>query len=167
MGLVSRQWEAVDWAYVLCDRRIQNDRSSRAAILHKCACPFYSCRAGVFGKTLHRLGLSASQQPRYGSLWLMVFPKAKIAIESEEICECDGHTVHKLIQRRLTAGWLAPVENDCSRIRSMVSSDWLPHYITATRPVLTIFKMAGHFPDSSRTDLHIKFTMRVRPSVHM
>jgi len=26
--------------------------------------------------------------------WL--FPKAKIAVEREEICECDGHTVHKL-----------------------------------------------------------------------
>jgi hypothetical protein len=29
-----------------------------------------------------------------------------------------------------------------------VSSDWLPSYIKATRPVLEIFKMAGHFPDS-------------------
>jgi hypothetical protein len=33
----------------------------------------------------------------------LAFPKAKIAVETEEICECDGHTVHKLIQRRLTA----------------------------------------------------------------
>jgi hypothetical protein len=30
-------------------------------------------------------------------------PKAKIAVEREEICECDGHTVHKRSQRRLTA----------------------------------------------------------------
>ena len=29
------------------------------------------------------------------------FPKT--ALENEEICECDGHTVHKLSQRRLTA----------------------------------------------------------------
>jgi hypothetical protein len=28
--------------------------------------------------------------------WL--FPKLKIAVEREEICECDGHTVHKLSQ---------------------------------------------------------------------
>jgi len=27
--------------------------------------------------------------------------------------------------------------------------------------------MAGYFPDSPRTDLHIKFTTRVRPSVYM
>jgi hypothetical protein len=42
-------------------------------------------------------------QPRFGSLRLLVFPKVKIAVESEEICECDGHTVHKLSQRHLTA----------------------------------------------------------------
>jgi len=47
------------------------------------------------GKTLHHAGLSASLQPRFGSLQLLVFPKAKIAIESEEICECDIHTIHK------------------------------------------------------------------------
>jgi hypothetical protein len=65
-------------------------------------------------------------------------------------CECDGHTVHKLSQRHLTADWLAPRENDCSRMHSKVSSNWLPNYIKATRPVLEIFKMAGYFPDSPR-----------------
>jgi hypothetical protein len=53
-------------------------------------------------------------QPRFGSLRLMTFPKTKIAVEREEICECDGHTVHKLSHQRLTADWLAPRENDCS-----------------------------------------------------
>jgi len=47
--------------------------------------------------------MSAPLQPIFGSLRLLAFPKAKIAIESEEICERDGHTVHKLSQRRLTA----------------------------------------------------------------
>jgi len=42
-------------------------------------------------------------QPRFGSLRLLAFPKAKIAVEREEICEYDGHTVHKLSQRRLSA----------------------------------------------------------------
>ena len=51
-------------------------------------------------------------------------------------CECDGHTVHKLSQRRLTADWLAPGESDCSRMHSKVSSDWLPSYIKATLLVL-------------------------------
>ena len=40
-------------------------------------------------------------------------------------CECDGHTVHKLSQRRLAADWLVPRESDCSRMHSKVSSDWL------------------------------------------
>jgi hypothetical protein len=56
-----------------------------------------------FGKTSHQPGLSAPQQPRYGSLRLLAFPKAKIAVETEVISECDGHPVHKLSQRRFTA----------------------------------------------------------------
>ena len=76
---------------------------------------------------------------------LLVFLKAKIAVESEEICECDGHTVHKLSQRRLTADLLAPRESDCSRMRSKVSYDWLPSYVKAKGPILEIFKMAGYF----------------------
>jgi hypothetical protein len=65
-------------------------------------------------------------------------------------CECDGHTVHQLTQWRLTADWLAPRESDSSWRHSKVSSDWVPSYIKATRPVLEIFKMAGYFPDSPR-----------------
>jgi len=65
-------------------------------------------------------------------------------------CECHGHTVHKLNQRRLTAYSLAPRESDCSRMRSKVSYYWLPSYIKATRTVLEIFKMAGYFPDNPR-----------------
>ena len=64
--------------------------------------------------------------------------------------EFDGHTVHKLSQRRLTADWLAPQESDYSRMCSKVSSNWLPSYIKAMRPVLEIFKMAVYFPDSPR-----------------
>jgi len=57
----------------------------------------------AFGKALHHPGLSASLQTRFGSLRLLALPEAKIAFESEEICECDAHIVHKLNQRRLTA----------------------------------------------------------------
>ena len=35
-------------------------------------------------------------------------------------------------------------------MHSKVSSDCLPSYIKATRPVLEIFKMAGYFPDRPR-----------------
>jgi len=81
VGLVSRQWDAVDCACVLCDRRIYNDRASRSASSRQCACPFYSSRAGFFDKALHQPGLSAPLQPRFGSLRLLAFPKAKIAVE--------------------------------------------------------------------------------------
>jgi len=57
----------------------------------------------VFGKASRHPGLSAPLKPRFGSLRLLTFPKAKIAFESDDICECDRHTVHKLSKRRLTA----------------------------------------------------------------
>ena len=59
-------------------------------------------------------------------------------------CECDGYTVDKLSQRRLTADLLVSRESDCSWMRSKSSSDLLPSYITAKRPVLEILKMAGY-----------------------
>jgi hypothetical protein len=49
---------------------------------------------------------------RFGSLRLLAFSKAKIAVQREKIGDCDGHTVHKLSQRRLTANWLAPQGTD-------------------------------------------------------
>jgi len=75
LGLISRQWDAVDWACVLCDRLFHIYRPSRSANLHQCACPFYSSRAGgfFFGKTSHQPGLSAPPQLKFGSLRLLVF----------------------------------------------------------------------------------------------
>jgi hypothetical protein len=94
-------------------------------------------------------------QPTFDSLRLLAFPTAKIAIEREEICESDGHTVHKLSQRHLTADRLASRESDCSRKCRKVSSDLLPSYIKATQTVLEIFKMVGYFPDSPLMYMHI------------
>jgi len=74
---------------------------------------------------------------------------ADLLICSLSHCEVDGHTVHKLSQWHLTANLLAPWESDCSQCA--VSSDWLPSYITAMRPFLEIFKMAGYFPDRPHT----------------
>ena len=98
-----------------------------------------------FGKASHYPVLSVPLQPRFGSLRLLAFPKANIAV-----CKCEGRTVHKLSQRRLTAERLALRESDCSRMRIEVSSDWLPNYIEAMQPVREIFKMAGYFPDRPR-----------------
>jgi len=104
----------------------------------------------IFGITWHHPDLSAPLQHRFGSLRTYGFPKAKITLESEEICECDRHTVHKTGQRRLTADWLAPRESNYSRMCNKVSSDWLPSYIKANESVLEIFKIVGYFPDSPR-----------------
>ena len=133
VGLVRLQWDAVDWTCVLCDRRIHNDRESRSVSSRQCACPFYSSYGGFFGQTSHHPGPSAPLQPRFGSLRLLAFPKAKIAFEREKIFECNGHRVHKLSERRLTADWLAPRESDCSWMDSKISSAWLPSYIRTTR----------------------------------
>jgi hypothetical protein len=51
----------------------------------------------------HHITHVCQPQSRFGSLPFLAYPKAKIAFEREEICECDGHTVHKFSQRRLTA----------------------------------------------------------------
>ena len=79
VGLVSRQCGTVDWAFVLCDRRVHYDRASRSASSRQCACQFYSCRVGFSGKASHHPGLSApppySQDLAPCVFWL--FPKLK------------------------------------------------------------------------------------------
>jgi len=89
-------------------------------------------------------------QPRLGSLRGMAFPKTKIAVEREEICDRDGHRLHKLSQRCLTADWLDPRKSDCPWMHIKVFSDRLSSYIKATRLVLEVFNVAGYFPDSPR-----------------
>jgi hypothetical protein len=68
-------------------------------------------------------------------------------------CECDGHTVHKLSQRRLTADCLVRRESDCSQMHTKVSSDRLPSYIKAMWPVLEIFKIDRYLTDSPHSYL--------------
>jgi hypothetical protein len=100
VGLVIWQWDAVDWACILCDLRIHSNQASRSASSWQCTCPFYSSHAGFFLAKHHITQVSytpfSPPQPRFGSMRLMAFPKAKIAVEREEICEYDGHTVHEL-----------------------------------------------------------------------
>jgi len=87
VGLVSRQWDAVDWACVLCDRCIHNDRASRSASSRQCACPFYRSHAGFISEGSHHSCLSGPLRPMFCSMRLLAFPKTKIAFEREEICE--------------------------------------------------------------------------------
>ena len=126
-----------------------------------------SCRFFFLAKASHHPGLSAPLRPRFGSLRLLAFPNAKIAVERGEICECDGHKAHKLSQLRLTADSLAPRESDCSRMHSKVSSDWMSSYTMATRPVLEILTMVGYFPDSPRIHTHIHTQTHTHTHTHL
>jgi len=152
VGLVSRQWDAVDWACVLCDRRIHTS-------------PSFQRRFWLWEKP----EVAGSQIWSVGGLKelgdAMFCPPQKLhescrigrRIDEDTLicslghCECDGHTVHKLSQRRLTADWLAPQESDCSGMCSKVFSDLQPSYIKFTWLVLEILKMARYFPDRPRT----------------
>jgi len=63
---------------VLCDRRVQNDRTSRSASSLQCAYPFFSSRAGLFWPKHHIT--QASQHPCSLDLAPCVFrlfPKVK------------------------------------------------------------------------------------------
>jgi len=138
VGLVSRQWDAVDWACVLWPSHSQwpSEQISFITTMRLRNLEL-SCR--LFWQNItSRRSVSPPCRQRFGSLHLLAFPKATITVESEEICKCDSHTVHKLSLRRLTADWLAPRESVCSHFLSKVSSDWLPNYIKATRPVVEI-----------------------------
>jgi hypothetical protein len=146
MGLVS--WRETPLTELVYCMTVAFTMTERADQLHHDNAPAHSKALvqAFFGGAKHHI--TQVRQSRFGCLRLLAFPKAKIAVQMEEICECDGHTVHKLSQRCLTADWLGPRESDCSRIHSKVSCNWLPIYVKATWPIVEIFKMAGQFPDS-------------------
>ena len=153
VGLVIRQWDAIDWACVLCDRHVHKSPSFNG-----------DCS---FAKSQKSQGAKCELQGGWQT-WVMWCFSSKSLHESCRMgrhivviklicslghCECDGHTVHKLSQQRLSANWLVPQGSDCSQMCSKVSSDWLPSYIKATLPVRKILKMAGYFLDSPRSIL--------------
>jgi hypothetical protein len=59
--------------------------TERADKLHHDNAPTHSTAfvQAFFGNALHQPGLSAPRQPSFGSLRLLVFPKAKITVEKE------------------------------------------------------------------------------------
>jgi len=95
VGLVNRQWETVDLACVLCDRRIQNDRASRPANLHQCACSFYSSCAGSLAKHCITQVCQHPYSPGMAPCDFWFFPKLNCRWKWGDLW-CGGHTVHKL-----------------------------------------------------------------------
>ena len=59
-----------------------------AASSQQCICSCITSHAEVFGETSNYPGNSALLQPRFGTLWLLAFPKTKITFEREEISDC-------------------------------------------------------------------------------
>ena len=58
-----------------------------AASSGQCACSCITSHAAFFGKTSNYPGNSAPQQPRFGALRLLAFPKIKITFKREEISD--------------------------------------------------------------------------------
>ena len=150
VGLVIRQWDAIDWACVLCDHRIHKSPPFQWRFWFWEKLEVVGSQIWAVGGLTDLVDVMLCQKSLHESCRM-----GKRLVVMKLICslghfECDGHTVHKLSQRRLTAEWLAPLDSDFSRMHSKVSSDRLPSYIKVTPPVLEIFKMAGYFPDSPR-----------------
>ena len=98
VGLVSRQWDAAGWACVRVTVAFR--MTERADKLHHDNAPAHSTAFALFWPSITSSRSVSPPQPIFGSLRLLAFPKSKVAIEREEICEFDGHTVPKLSQRR-------------------------------------------------------------------
>jgi len=64
--------------------------TERADQLHHDNAPAHSTSLvqALFGKASHHPGLSTPLKTRFGSLRILAFPKAKIAVQREEICYC-------------------------------------------------------------------------------
>ena len=58
-----------------------------AASSWQCACSCIMSWAEFFGETSNHPGDSAPLQPRFGTLWLLAFPKTKITFEREGISD--------------------------------------------------------------------------------
>ena len=58
-----------------------------AASSRQCAHSCTTSRAEIFGKISNHPGDSALLQPRFGTLWLLAFPKTKITFKREEILD--------------------------------------------------------------------------------
>jgi hypothetical protein len=121
VGLVSRQWDAIDWALYCVTVAFTN------------LLPFN--RDFSFGKSQKSQGARLYGQSDLGDVkkWQKSMQEScrmgrcivlMKLICSLGHCEYNGHTVHKLSQWHLTADWLAPWESDFygCRVRSPLTS---------------------------------------------
>jgi len=91
VGLVSRQWDGADLCAVWpsCSKR----PSEQISFITTMRLPILQLSCRLFCRSITSPRSVSPLQPRFGFLRLLAFPKAKIAVEMQDICECDGHTV--------------------------------------------------------------------------
>jgi len=147
VGLVSRQWDAVDWTCVLCDRHMHNNRAtSDNAPAHSTAL----VQAFFLGGGEHLI-TQVCQPPYSPNLALCdfrLFPKLKSPLKGRR---CVNATVTKY--RSLVSGShcrLTSPKGEWLFTNAQYGLPWLPRY-KATQPILEIFKMIGYFPDRPHT----------------
>jgi hypothetical protein len=123
VGLVSRQRDAVDWACVLCDRRISHISSLSKAIL---------TLGKVAGSQILAVGVltdlddvTLCQKRLHDNCRMrrrIVLMKLMCSLCH---CECDGRTIQKVSQRRLTADWLDPRERGHATGSRDIQNGWI------------------------------------------
>ena len=73
-----------------------------------------------FGETSNHPGESAPLQPRFGALWLLAFPKAKITFEREEISDHGWDSMGRKYNRAADSDW----ENYVRSLGAYFEGDW-------------------------------------------
>ena len=122
VGLLSRQWDSDDWACVLCDRRIYNDRASWSVSSRQSACSFYISHAGFFRKASHHPGVSAPLKPDLAPCDFWLFPKLNCRWKRGDLWKRPSHSTQSL-----------STASHC-RLTSP-TGEWLCHVRTVTSPL--------------------------------
>jgi hypothetical protein len=107
MGLVSQQWHAVDWPYVLCDRRIHKSPHFKGRFWLWEKPEVTGCQIWAVGGLTDLGDVKLYPKNMHESCRTGRCIVVMKLICSLGHCECDGHTVHKIGQPRLTADRLA------------------------------------------------------------
>ena len=111
VGLVSRQWDAVDWVCVLCDRRVHKSPPFQRRF-QPWEKPEVAGRQMWSVRGLTDLGdVMLCRKSLHESCRMCRRIVVMKLICSVGHFECDCHTAHKLSQRWLTADWLASRES--------------------------------------------------------
>ena len=80
----------------------------------------YHVSIKAFSETSNHPADSAPLQPRFGALWLLAFPKAKITFEREEISDHGWDSMGRKYNRAADSDW----ENYVRSLGAYFEGDW-------------------------------------------